>query len=271
MKRYVLSICTALAAGPAFAEDNGVWDGISAALYDTQPLLNGDGVIAVDAPYRTADDTRAALGASVAVPSGTMLREVYLVLDNNPMPVSAVFTFDQPLQRFQFDVTMRVNGPTPMHIVARTEDGRLFVNEAFVKTTGTGSCSAPPGTDPVLALKTLGRMKVALDGAVTPFGSGADALHLSAPLNLIAVDIDHPSHSGMQRDQTTLLTTPMRYVETVDVGLNGADYLALTGSISLAENPRLRFSIPADAHSATVRMTDTDGTVSEIEAILTGS
>ena len=269
MKVFALSILAVLSAGPALASGD-VWDGISAALYDEQPLLSGSGVIAVDAPYRTEDDVRAPLGAKVVAPAGTALTEVYLVLDNNPMPVSAVFHFDRPMPRFQFDVTMRVNGPTPMHVVARTEDGRLFVGETFVKTTGKGACAAPPGTDPVLALKTLGQMDVALVGTVPPIAKGLEALHLGDPLNMLSVVIDHPSHSGMQRDQTTLLTTPMRYVETVDVSLNGAEYLKMTGSISLAENPDLRFSVPAEAQSAVVRMTDTDGTVSETEQILTG-
>lgn len=269
MKVFALSILAVMAAGPALAASE-VWDGISASLYDEQPLLNGAGVIAVDAPYRTADDVRAPLGATLVAPAGTALTEVYLVLDNNPMPVSAVFRFDKPLPRFQFDVTMRVNGPTPMHVVARTEDGRLFVGETFVKTTGTGACAAPPGIDPVLALKTLGQMQVALVGAVPPLANALEPLHLGDPLNVLSVGIDHPSHSGMQRDQSTLLTTPMRYVETVDVSLNGADYLEMTGSISLAENPEMRFSVPAEAHSAAIRMTDTDGTIGETEQILIG-
>ena len=267
MKLFALSIVAAVTASPALA-DSEVWEAISESLYDSQALLNGSDVITIDAPYRTEDDTRAALGAKLVAPEGTRLTEAFLVLDNNPMPVSAVFRFDQPMQSFQFDVTMRVNGPTPMHVVARASDGRLFVGETFVKTAGKGACAAPPGTDPVLALKTLGQMTIGADGPVSPLANGH--LQLGAPLNMMVVGIDHPSHSGMQRDQTTLLTTPMRYVETVDVSLDGADYLEMTGSISLAENPQLRFSIPADAHSAVVRMTDTEETVSEAEQILVG-
>lgn len=260
---FFAAACPALAAGEA-------WDDISHSLFGGQMLLSGDSVIAIDAPYRTPNDSRAELGAHVAAPEGVAISEVTLVLDENPMPVSAVFRFDDPLPRFEFDITTRVNGPTPLHVVARTTDGRLFVAESFVKTTGQGACSAPPGTDPELALATLGQMQIELVGRLTTWADGLGPLDLGSQLNKLDVSIDHPSHSGMQMDQITLLFTPMRYVETVDVDLDGAGYLEVTGSISLAENPKVSISVPAQARLVEVTMTDTDGTVTHAKKSLTG-
>lgn len=267
MKSLIAAAFVCLSALPALAATE-TWEDLRDALYGDQPLLSGAGVIAIDAPYRTPDDARADLSAQIMAPDGTAITEVTVILDENPMPVSAVFRFEKPMPRFYFDVTMRVNGPTPLHVVMKTEDGRLFMSETFVKTTGQGACSAPPGTDPVLALKTLGDMEIELAGRLQAGEFGARAL--LSQFNTIDVNIDHPSHSGMQMDQITLLFTPMRYVETVAVELDGAGYVEITGSISLSENPRIGLSVPSLAQSVGVTMTDTDGTVTEKQKRLTG-
>lgn len=270
MKQLITAVLLAALSTPALA-DGEAWENIRKGLYGEQFLLSGAGVIAIDAPYRTPIDARADLAAHVVAPDDTGIAEVAVILDENPMPVSAVFRFEEAVPRFFFDITMRVNGPTPMHVVARTTDGRHFVAETFVKTTGQGACAAPPGTDPELALKTLGEMQIELAGQIM-VGTGAalDPLALNARMNKLDVDLDHPQHSGMQMDQITLLFTPMRYIETLDIDLDGAGFVEMTGSISLSENPRVGLSVPRSAQSVDVTMTDTDGTVSTARKKLAG-
>ncbi len=62
----------------------------------------------------------------------------------------------------------------------------------------------------------------------------------------------------------------MRYVENVDIKLDGFGYVDLTGSISLSENPRVGISVPSKSQSVGVTMTDTDGTVTRLEKNLSG-
>ncbi len=252
---------------PAQAGDS--WDTVRAQLFPDRPLLDGTGVIAIDAPYRTPDDARTDIAAQIRAPDGLRIGKVVLVLDENPMPVSAVFDLLDPQPRFLFDVTMRINGPTPLHVVAETTDGRLWMGETFVKTSGLGACAAPPGTDPELALASLGRIELRLrDGA--PDLSAGGLGRLAAGLDRLEVDISHPSHSGMQMDQISLLFIPMRYVETVDIDLDGAGYVDVTGSISLSENPHLALSVPRGTGTVAVTMTDTDGTVSSARTAVAG-
>lgn len=246
---------------PALAGDS--WDQIRDELYGARPLLDGAELIALDVPYRTPNDARTQIAAHVIAPGDGQIARVSVILDENPMPVSAVFALDSPQESFFFDVTMRVNGPTPLHVVAETSDGRLFVTEAFVKTSGQGACSAPPGSDPKEALKTLGNMALSVADADT----ARDRL---ARLRQLDVDISHPSHSGMQMDQISLLFIPMRYVEDLEIDLDGAGYVGVTGSISLSENPRLGVSIPARTRSVDVTLTDTSGTVTHAHKSLAG-
>ena len=133
-------------------------------------------------------------------------------------------------------------------------DGRLFVTEAYIKTSGQGACAAPPGTDPELALATLGDMELVVSGNLP----GTALAHRLRRLDL---GISHPQHSGMQMDQITLLFIPMRYVETLSVDTDGGGYVDITGSISLSENPGIGLSIPGSTRSVDVTLTDTDGTV----------
>jgi sulfur-oxidizing protein SoxY len=257
-----ISLCSTAIAGES-------WDNVRSQLYGDRPLLDGAEIIALDAPYRTPNDARTQIAAQIAAPKDTTIQKVTLVLDENPMPVSAVFALQEPQQRFFFDTTMRVNGPTPLHVVAEMTDGRTFVVEGFVKTSGQGACSAPPGTDPELALATLGNM------ALTVTEDTAQDLSerlnsLSSRLKRLDVDIDHPSHSGMQMDQITLLFIPMRYVETVEIETDTGAYVDMTGSISLSENPQVSLSVPGRTRSVDVTMTDTDGTVSTAHKDLAG-
>ena len=263
-------LLAALTASPIWAADAPYWPELSAEIFGQRMLLDGADVIAVDAPYRTGDDARTQIAARIAAPEDTTLAKVSLILDENPMPLSAVFAFDEPLPRFFFDVTMRVNGPTPVHVVAEMSDGRTFVAETFVKTSGLGACAAPPGTDPEEALASLGQMEIGV--GELPFGEGPGDLlaALEAPDMKVDVTVSHPSHSGMQMDQISLLYIPMRYVERLDVDLDGAGYVDMTGSISLSENPTVSLSVPKATQSVDVTMTDTEGSESRAHLDLPG-
>ncbi len=268
MTRLALSlILSAAMASPALADEPS-WADLSAQLYDDRPLLDGTRFIAIDAPYRSSEDARTQIAARIEAPEGRLLDNVQVILDENPMPVSAVFDFDTPLPRFFFDVTMRVNGPTPLHVVAETTDGQIYVAETFVKTSGQGACAAPPGTDPAEALATLGNMVIGIEGSRQAVSASDRLEALALREKQVDVDVSHPSHSGMQMDQISLLFIPMRYVETLDIDLDGGGYVEITGSISLSENPRISLSVPRRTHSVDVTMTDTDGTVSHAQKTL---
>lgn len=268
-----LLVTTALAyslALPSLAQE-AVWPDLQHALYGDQLLLEAGDVIEIGAPYRTSDDLRTQISGQIALPHGKMIESVSVILDNNPMPVSTVFDFEAPVPQFQFDVTMRINGPTPLHVVTKTTDGQLFVSETFVKTSGTGACAAPPGTDPELALATLGNMQLDVTGLPEAEISLASLSDTAAPADkMLNIAIDHPSHSGLQMDQISLLFIPARFIDTIDVDIDGQEFVDITGSISLSENPDIRISVPASAAQVDVELTDTDETVTSARKLMAG-
>jgi sulfur-oxidizing protein SoxY len=245
-----------LSAAPAFAGE--AWDGIRAQLWGDRPIVDGGAVLTLDAPGRATDDRRVPIGAHVALPAGRTLKALTLIIDENPMPVSAVFTAQAPMRDLATETAFRLNGPSPVRVVAEDDVGRLYMAEAMVKTSGQGACAAPPTTDARLALETLGQMTLAQDA------SDALRARLDPQAQALArLSISHPSHSGMQMDQITLLFTPARYVETVEVWADDSPAFTVTGSISLSENPEIGFSTPQGAHALRVRMIDTEGAVFE--------
>lgn len=264
-----LAVVLMLSAQPSFANEPS-WPDLQHSLFGDRVLTPAEDIIKIEVPYRTIDDTRTQVSAMVSAPIGTFLDKVTLVLDENPMPVSAVFNFDKPQPRFFFDVTMRVNQSTPIHVIAETTDSTIYVAEEYIKTSGTGACSAPPGTDPEAALASLGDILIGI-AEDTQTASLTDKLtSLANNEKQVDVDISHPSHSGMQMDQISLLFIPMRYVENIDIDLDGQGFVDMTGSISLSENPRLKLSVPGKTQSVDVTMTDTDGTVSKASKTVAG-
>ena len=266
MRLLALTCAATLAALPVRAEP--AWDLLASELFGDRALVPAPEAIVIDSPYRSDNDARTRIAAEIDPPGDARVSTVWLVLDDNPMPVSAIFALAEPMPRFGFDVTMRVNGPMPLHVVAETEDGALFVAETFVKTSGQGACSAPPGTDPDLALADLGRMDI----AITPRSDIAGRLAaLSGDRrDQLDIDIRHPSHSGLQMDQISLLFIPVRYIADIGISLDGRDYAGVTGSISLSENPRIGMTVPGGAQSVGVTMTDTEGTTTRADKRLPG-
>lgn len=268
-KSLIICAVFAIKAVPLMAAEAS-WPDLKQNLYEDRALIPAGDLIRIDAPYRTADDARTQISATIDAPAARMLNSVTLILDENPMPVSAVFNFDRPVPRFFFDVTMRVNGPTPLHVVAETTDGQLFVAETFVKTSGLGACSAPPGTDPDLALATLGEMNIEIAKLQAATSISDQLSALANTEKQVDLDISHPSHSGLQMDQISLLFIPMRYVDKVEIDLDNQRFVDVTGSISLSENPRLSLSVPGHTQHVGVTMTDTDGTVAKAEKHVAG-
>lgn len=269
--RPIAALLLGVLALPATAGE-GAWPDLRATLFGDRVVLDAPDLVVLAHPGRSENDGRTVLGADVTAPPERGIVAVTLILDENPMPVSAVLRFAEPQPHVRFDGTFRVNGPTPLHVVAEMQDGGLLGAEGFVKTSGLGACAAPPGTDPVAALATLGEMAVAFSA---PGEAGGDAGAAGGLAKLDALrrhevgldlGISHPSHSGMQMDQVTLLFTPMRYVETLEVALDGQPHVTVTGSISLSENPELHLSVPGATRRADVTLTDTDGTRTEASA-----
>ena len=241
-------------AAPALADDEAErqahWAELKAAVFDDRATVDGAGLIALDAPKRALD--AALVPITVTTKPGANVTGLTVVIDDNPGPVAARVTYGPRGDPSLLALRVRVNQYTYMHAVAETADGALHETAQFVKAAG--GCSAPVGSGEAESLAQIGRMKLRVDGAV--------AAVKPAEAQLL---IRHPNFNGMQMDQLTRLYTPMKYVQLIEIALDGERVLSLEGDISLATDPAIGFRfVPRELPGKlTVTVRDSDNAVFE--------
>lgn len=189
-----------------------------------------DQVIALEAPNRAEDAAVVPILIRALQPQDAKrwIRKIYLVIDQNPSPMGAVFTLTPQSGRADIETRVRIEDYTWVRAIAETDDGKLHMVARFVKASG--GCSAPAGKDIEAAMAHLGRMKFKTDGSV----------QLGQP-NQAELMISHPNLSGLSMDQITRLYPPPRFVRTVQVSYAGRPVMSADVDFTISENPNFRF------------------------------
>jgi sulfur-oxidizing protein SoxY len=229
-------------------EASEIWQKVRASLFESRPITNvGDEVLALDAPVRAEDAAVVPIAMRARLPhtAASYVSKLYLIIDNNPSPIAAIFSFTPQSGRADIETRVRVDEYTFVRAIAETSDGRLLMRTRFVKASG--GCSAPPGKDPQAALASLGKIRLRVDGEVV----------LGKPA-LAQLMISHPNDSGMVMDQLTRQYTPRRFVRSVNVAYAGEPVLSADLDFAISENPNLRFYfVPRGPGQLTVEVVDT--------------
>jgi sulfur-oxidizing protein SoxY len=212
-------------------EASAVWQKVRASLFQQRPIAwPADDVLTLDAPARAEDAAIVPISIRTRLPqtSERYIDRLWLVIDNNPSPISAIFAFTPQSGRADIETRVRVDEYTHIRAIAETSDGKLYMTTRFVKASG--GCSAPPGKDQAAALASLGKMKFRLDGEVDK----------GKPV-LAQLMISHPNNSGLAMDQATRQYTPAHFVRKVDVSYAGKPVMSADVDFSISENPNFRF------------------------------
>lgn len=209
------------------------WQKIRASLFKSRPIDSASGdLFVLDAPVRAEDAAIVPLAVQTrpagAAQATSRIRKLWLIVDQNPSPIAAIFDFGPRSARADVETRVRVDEYSFVRAVAETEDGKLHMATRFVKASG--GCSAPPGKDPAAALASLGKMRLRVEGEVAA----------ERPV-LAQLMISHPNHSGMAMDQLTRQYTPAHFVREVSVTLGGEKVLDADLDFAISENPNLRF------------------------------
>ena len=184
------------------------------------------------------------------------MTKLTLVIDKNPMPVVAVFSFGAAAGDGERVISTRVRFDmySELRAIAETSDGKLLMAHRFVKAAG--GCSAPALKDADQALASVGKMQIKMFGEEQ--SSGARRRLKEAQLM-----IRHPNYSGMQMNQLTGLYIPAKYVQQIEVKRGGELVFKIDAGISLSEDPNIRFTYGAGGASDGIEVTakDSDGNV----------
>jgi sulfur-oxidizing protein SoxY len=232
------------AAEMSEAERAARWADLAQTLFGERPIIDAADALRIDAPERAEDAAIVPVSLHLAAPLARDVRALYLVIDNNPSPLAAVFHFGALADRSMVATRVRVDDYTYLHAVAETADGKLYLAQRFIKAAG--GCSAPAGTDPALASARLGKMKLSI---VPSSGPGR-----STGIQLL---ISHPNSSGLQMDQLTRNYIPADFIQQIRVTDGGAEVLTVDSDIALSEDPSIRFAlVPRGAGDLKVEVED---------------
>jgi sulfur-oxidizing protein SoxY len=246
-----LILSAALLAGPALATDADDparevrWQEVSAYIFGDRKIEPTDSLIKIEAPKRAMD--AALVPITLTMTGKDDLKGVYLVIDDNPSPYAAHFTFGPAADPAELKLRVRINTYTNVHAIAETKDGKLFQTVAFVKASG--GCSAPIGVSDEEAMQGMGEMKMKFAGEA-PGGSPVEATLM----------IRHPNFSGMQMNLVTRSYRPPLYIKQVAVSYGDRNVLTIDGDISISSDPVFNFSfVPQGPGPMKVVVSDTDG------------
>jgi len=211
------------------AERAARWSDLSEALFGDRSLQDGSTVLRIETADRAENAAIVPVAVHIESSLAPKVRTLYLVIDNNPSPLAAVFHFGPLAERGDIATRVRVDDYTYLHAVAETADGSLYAAERFIKAAG--GCSAPAGSDATLAAARLGKMKLAFSSMPQP---------AAIAVNLL---ISHPNSSGLQMDQLTRNYIPADYIQKIRVSVGTAAVLEVDGDIALSEDPDFRFAL----------------------------
>ncbi len=110
---------------------------------------------AIDAPERAEDAAVVPITIRVAPSVKGRLKSMVLVIDKNPSPVAATFTFGPAAGEGggerRMSTRVRIDTYSYVHAVVETADGTLHMAKAFVKASGGCAAPAPKDADGDLA------------------------------------------------------------------------------------------------------------------------
>jgi sulfur-oxidizing protein SoxY len=216
-------------------EASPVWLKVKASLFEGRAITpaNKDTLI-LEAPSRAVDAAVVPIVIRSLLPQTATryVSKLYLLIDANPSPITAVFHFTPDNGRVDIETRVRVDEYSFVRAVAETNDGQLVMATRYVKASG--GCSAAAGSDPAVIAANMGKMRFVVDGDLRSAASAREPVRAQFQVN-------HPNHSGFAMDQATRQFTPAHYVRRVDISQGGRTVLTADVDFGIAENPMFRF------------------------------
>ncbi|RJE82257.1 quinoprotein dehydrogenase-associated SoxYZ-like carrier [Paracoccus onubensis] len=239
-----------LTAAPVWAQENALrpsetWEDLRESVIGlTEEPPVDPAMLDLDAPIRAND--AAIVPIRISQPSDApALTDLMLVIDANPAPVAAEYTFGEALMPLDFEVRVRVDAYTDLRAIGTLADGGNVMAGRFVKASG--GCSAPAGKDMAAVRDSMGEMrwKTAQEDGRT----------------LGTLMIRHPMFSGLQRDQVTLMNIPAHFIDRLEVKQGDEVLFTMEAGISVSEDPVFRFAYEPNGQPISVHAEDTEGNI----------
>ncbi len=228
LSSLILAGAAQAAAGDTDEQRAARWKELSEQIFPGKTIERSDAAVKIEAPRRADDASLVPISLDMANKDG--VKELSFIIDDNPTPYAAHFTFGPAADPGQVKLRVRVNNYTDVHAVVAMADGKLLESTQFIKASG--GCSAPVGMSDEEAMKGMGDMRMKFTGAAEA-GRPVEATLM----------IRHPNFSGMQMNQVSRDYTPARFIEKIDVTAGDQLVFHMDGDISISSNPVINFGM----------------------------
>ena len=250
LRGALMAMFATVASGSALASES--WPSIQSELYAGRTIHDGAQMIKLGAPDRPKDQMNVPISVDATLKDGRSIKSITIIVDENPTPVAAKFHFRQKRAHVGLATKFRFDAVTGVRAILETSDGELYMAERHVRFTGGQSaCAAPPNGTPEEIAAKLGKMKFA---ELTPSATRSNELQR------VHLEIGHPNHTGMVKDQITLLYIPLLLLNEISVRQGDETMVDIEGSMSLSQDPTFEFDFRTNgAQQLTVTAGDTSG------------
>ncbi len=229
--RHPIRVATALLplllyGGPSPAIDeaqtpaSGAWEYLRQQFYGTRAIgVLDESFMSLEVAANTPDPAATPLNVRFGAAAIGHIRQVRVIIDNNPSPVVSTFEFARGARVAEIGLRVRVDRFTSVRAIAETTDGTLEMRSSWVNASG--GCSAPPSA---AEGGQLGEIR---------FRAAGNARSLQ-------VGIRHPNNSGFQIDPVSGEAIAPHFVSHIRLSTAGRTLIDGDTGISLSENPTLR-------------------------------
>jgi len=235
--------------GHAATPKEPLWPTLKVAYFGDKVIReDATDLLLIEAPKRAEDAAIVPITVKSLVPQSAekYIKNIHIVIDNNPEPYSANFHLSPALGLVDISTRMRVDQYTFVRAIAEMNDGSLHMVSRFVKASG--GCSAPAGKDAAAALARLGKMQIRMRKPTV--GEPVQA----------QVIISHPNYNGLQFDQASRRYIEAHYVKNINITYNNQPLISVDTGISVSEDPSIRFTFtPTVKGTLKANVTDSKG------------
>ncbi len=252
-KQYFLSVILfLLLPSPYLAAtetaNNPIWQQLKTLYFADRPIRDdATDLLFIEVPSKIEDAAimPITIKSLAAQTTDKYIKTLYLIVDNNPQPYSAVFHLSPKLGAVVLSTRIRMDNFSNVRVIAELNDNSLHMVKKFV--VASGGCSAPASKDREASIEQLGKIQIRISKAMLGETTTAQVI------------IRHPNNSGMQFDSVSQAFIPAHYVTNIAISYNDYPLITAETGITLSENPSIRFNfIPHDKGLLKVTISDSN-------------
>lgn len=230
----IFAVCLLLASMEAGAAIADAWPAFRESLFAGKGVEENAAFISLSAPQAAENPALVPLSFTLARPD---IKQAWLLVDGNPVPLTATFHFLQGQPRPAVEMRIRLERSTWVRLVAETTSGSLHMAAIAIKTPG-GGCGGGMDGDEARLRSEAGQMKLQPDLPVIA-GKPSQFTYL----------LKHPMRTGFERT-TQGYYAKLWFINRLDFSQGGVPFMGIDLGVGISADPRLRLSylpsVPAD-------------------------